>query len=892
MERLLCSCFGPLFRLPVRRCAFSGKMVHGLLSRQLVTKKRFEMWPVFGGFPTRFGLPEFSHVTGLPCGEFEAGYEVDDKLKAKKTDYAFWDKLFGGRRNLNLDDLAAMVVSEDSMSPGKKLRICLIIIVDGVLMPKTQKPKPTLKYVKLVEKLDKFFAFQWGCEWFWWTISTMIPPKKVLGKCDDPEGLFCSLLRQESKFLLGFPLALLLWAFEAIPALLDRLGGDDSVTLLSYVGDKLPTHTGLVLTDVLAAEHNPKASIGIARQLSLLTVLPMMEVDEDRDDGWGAFDCEISDRKVAYMVELLKKGHKFQKGEWGGGDAQESLYVHDPVVTEVKRKIRKLTLKQEAGTLMKQRRLSRYFTRKAEVGEDKYEALVGVVEGIKKELERLNKVVEKQRRILKKYKSKTGGKFSSAKLGALRRRKKSGVSLEAGNLFGGSDHDGDDNRMEDLDSLAGAQARSEPGAEKSLKEGDGVPLLYTKKGEKTEKPHVVLYGSGSNTFYVTEDEDFGELNRLVSVITREVTDAMPKKEVGKGSEYAEATKAIDGKRMEGEGNATGEGDMMGLPSEKSEQVLSVDKETGPDGENDVLDNPMDPGTASDSDGNGEKQVMELSDSSPCQRSEKHKPVEREAELAALLLAKEAFTMEKFVPTVEDVDQAFFETVLLENPKVLILSMWTQHIEVLVEYVAKWHEEKLKERRCLFLPPWLVGYLQGKAQSFNAARGNRGRVLGDGWLSGFLTKEGRRWGAEVDTLYAPMIWDGNHWVGLCISLKDWRVLVLDPNPGLKDMSVVWGIMETVSKMLPYVVANVCPPPGDGSYTLDPFTVKRMGGAYENRRSGDCGPVAVKFMEMHALGNPNPRMDGLTDELMDIMRKQWAMDLYKDWVLPVYVGEGNQ
>lgn len=166
------------------------------------------------------------------------------------------------------------------------------------------------------------------------------------------------------------------------------------------------------------------------------------------------------------------------------------------------------------------------------------------------------------------------------------------------------------------------------------------------------------------------------------------------------------------------------------------------------------------------------------------------------------------------------------------------------------------------------------------------------MLGDGWLSGFLTKEGRRWGAEVDTLYAPMIWDGNHWVGLCISLKDWRVLVLDPNPGLKDMSVVWGIMETVSKMLPYVVANVCPPPGDGSYTLDPFTVKRMGGAYENRRSGDCGPVAVKFMEMHALGNPNPRMDGLTDELMDIMRKQWAMDLYKDWVLPVYVGEGNQ
>ena len=35
-----------------------------------------------------------------------------------------------------------------------------------------------------------------------------------------------------------------------------------------------------------------------------------------------------------------------------------------------------------------------------------------------------------------------------------------------------------------------------------------------------------------------------------------------------------------------------------------------------------------------------------------------------------------------------------------------------------------------------------------------------------------------------------------------------------------------------------------------------------------------------------------MDGLTDELVDILRKQWAMDLYKDWVVPVYVGDEMQ
>ena len=75
------------------------------------------------------------------------------------------------------------------------------------------------------------------------------------------------------------------------------------------------------------------------------------------------------------------------------------------------------------------------------------------------------------------------------------------------------------------------------------------------------------------------------------------------------------------------------------------------------------------GEGCDSDGNGDKQVMELSDSSSCQRSEKYKPVEREADLAAFLLAKEPFTMEKLVPTVEDSDFRFFENVLVGDPKV-------------------------------------------------------------------------------------------------------------------------------------------------------------------------------------------------------------------------------
>ncbi|KAF2537428.1 hypothetical protein F2Q68_00020889 [Brassica cretica] len=58
-------------------------------------------------------------------------------------------------------------------------------------------------------------------------------------------------------------------------------------------------------------------------------------------------------------------------------------------------------------------------------------------------------------------------------------------------------------------------------------------------------------------------------------------------------------------------------------------------------------------------------------------------------------------------------------------------------------------------------------------------------------------------------------------------------------------------------------------------------------YVRMCSGDCEPVAIKFMELNALGNPHPRMDGMTDDLVDIMSKQFAMDYYKDGVVPVYV-----
>lgn len=59
----------------------------------------------------------------------------------------------------------------------------------------------------------------------------------------------------------------------------------------------------------------------------------------------------------------------------------------------------------------------------------------------------------------------------------------------------------------------------------------------------------------------------------------------------------------------------------------------------------------------------------LSDSSPCPASEKHQPVEAEAHLASLLLAKSSLGIDQIVPAVEDPDFGYFEQVLQSDPKV-------------------------------------------------------------------------------------------------------------------------------------------------------------------------------------------------------------------------------
>ncbi|KAF2550909.1 hypothetical protein F2Q68_00037242 [Brassica cretica] len=115
-------------------------------------------------------------------------------------------------------------------------------------------------------------------ESFLWTISTLKPHAKLMGKWKDPIGVFCKKLRQQTVKTCGFPLALQLVAFQAIPQLLKLMGGDDSVNLLNYPEKAFPQHVGVTLAAVQKGEHDPE-----------LTVIPMMDISGEREEGWTLF---------------------------------------------------------------------------------------------------------------------------------------------------------------------------------------------------------------------------------------------------------------------------------------------------------------------------------------------------------------------------------------------------------------------------------------------------------------------------------------------------------------------------------------------------------------------------------------------------------------------------
>ncbi|KAF2574021.1 hypothetical protein F2Q70_00005040 [Brassica cretica] len=97
-----------------------------------------------------------------------------------------------------------------------------VALVNGVLYCTNKTLKLTPKYVEMLTDVPSFLNYPWGRLSFLYILSRFLPPP-VSKEIPDPLHELRIWLSQQTTACYGFPLALLLLAFEAVPQLLARI---------------------------------------------------------------------------------------------------------------------------------------------------------------------------------------------------------------------------------------------------------------------------------------------------------------------------------------------------------------------------------------------------------------------------------------------------------------------------------------------------------------------------------------------------------------------------------------------------------------------------------------------------------------------------------------------
>ncbi|KAL0797251.1 hypothetical protein Bca101_068628 [Brassica carinata] len=397
LQYLKNSCFGKLFELPARQCPVSCKLIHAFLTRQLICEDSHTLWTVFRSDPIRFGLQEFGTITGLPCGELPSDYETELEDQSQANKDPDWIKLIGKKKFVTIADLRHRLETDTRMPGSKKLQLALILIVDGVLIAHQQKTRPTLKYVKMVQNIDAFCQHPWGRESFLKTITCMKPPED----CKDPTGELVSLLRQETFRLKGFPLALQLLAFQAVPQLQTIIPAPvDTLSISQLEEPHLPLISNINYVDILRVE--------AVQNLAVTSLIPI--------------HCQIqpitkvpADERVKYMEDLIANRYQFEKHMWPGGDRSGPILIYKPPEEQRASKRNVLNPRKtinKPSTSRSQRRISNYFPRTSSTCDPNAEILQMLTK-VSTQLSKLRKENKVIRQLIKRRKSRSHSKRSA-----------------------------------------------------------------------------------------------------------------------------------------------------------------------------------------------------------------------------------------------------------------------------------------------------------------------------------------------------------------------------------------------------------------------------------------------------------------------------------------------
>ncbi|RID40842.1 hypothetical protein BRARA_J00854 [Brassica rapa] len=293
------SAFGKILEI-VDKPVFSGRFARYILSRQLKTKKKHEVWFRFAGKPIRFSLREFAIVTGLPCGKFPKKSKM--KLKETISEKPYWPSLFGKVEVATVASVIKMLRKRTVEDRLVRIKYACLAILASVLLPTNLKMKICKEHAEAIADLEEFFAYPWGRLAFDMLMTSIKERDEIA-------------LSQNTIAVKGFALALQLLIVEAVPSLTEVVqemcsssegDSDDEADDMSVKPKRKtlsPAH----------ARNVDKQSDVLVR--SIIDQDPVRPVEES-DLGWSD---EEEDEKVDNMVSLINSKFKFTKSMFVGG---------------------------------------------------------------------------------------------------------------------------------------------------------------------------------------------------------------------------------------------------------------------------------------------------------------------------------------------------------------------------------------------------------------------------------------------------------------------------------------------------------------------------------------------------------------------------------------------
>ncbi|KAK2658533.1 hypothetical protein Ddye_005066 [Dipteronia dyeriana] len=209
------SCFGHFLRMH-QTMQFSGTVVHRLLLREIHHDgSPYEMQFLLGNVCVRFSKIEFCLITGLKFGI------IPDTSEYLEVENGIHQRCFGGQNEIKIEELKERVQQGQWTEQFDVVKLCLLLLLHVFLIGGDERGSVPIWQVRLVDNLDGFDAFPWGCLVYSYSIygfKTALSSRRgrfeqrlrIKGKDKHPK---------EKYNIWGFSYALLIFALEVIPAL-------------------------------------------------------------------------------------------------------------------------------------------------------------------------------------------------------------------------------------------------------------------------------------------------------------------------------------------------------------------------------------------------------------------------------------------------------------------------------------------------------------------------------------------------------------------------------------------------------------------------------------------------------------------------------------------------